>query len=110
MRKLKVWWATLRWWQKGLLALPVGVVALALLAGALWPKSRSSPLMSSVIEIPPSVGAQEVEGKVDAVVAAMANEIAAAKEAAADEKTRITNARDFAGVDNVLYGRDRDSK
>jgi hypothetical protein len=110
MRKLKTWWATLRWWQKGLLALPVGVVALALLVGALWPKSRSSPPAVPSTEIPPSIAAQEVEGKVDAVIAATANEIAAAKEVAADEKTRITSAADFAGVDAILYGHDHDRK
>ena len=105
MQKLKTWWATLKWWQKGLFALPVGIVALALLLGALWPRAHLPAPETPATPIPPSTGAREVESRVNVVLADIAKEIAIAKEKARDDKTKIIDADDFADVDDILYGR-----
>lgn len=105
MNKLKTWWATLAWWQKGLAALPVGLVALALLAGALWPRKQTPLPVLPVAEIPPSVAAVDVQAQLDSVVEHLHQNEQAAEEAATDAKAKIDRASSLADVDAVLYGK-----
>jgi hypothetical protein len=110
MQKLKTWWATLKWWQKGLLALPVGLLALVLLLGALWPRARPPALETPATPIPPSTGAQAVETKLDVILADINSQVRAAKEKAKNAKEAIAEADDLAGVDAILYGRKPEGK
>jgi hypothetical protein len=110
MQKLKVWWSTLKWWQKGLLALPVGLLALALLVRALWPRARSPVPKTPATPIPPSTGAQAVETKLDVILANINEEVKVAKEKAKNAKEAIAEADDLAGVDAILYGRKPEGK
>jgi hypothetical protein len=105
MNKLKTWWATLTWWQKGLAALPVGLVALALLAGALWPRKQVPLPVLPVAEILPSVAAVDVQAQLDGVVEQLHKNEQAAEEAATDAKAKIDRASSLAGVDAVLYSK-----
>jgi hypothetical protein len=104
MNKLKTWWATLAWWQKGIAALPVGLVALALLAGALWPRKQVPLPVLPVAEIPPSVAAVDVQAQLDVVVEQLHKNEQAAEEAATDAKAKIDRAGTFSAVDDVLRG------
>jgi hypothetical protein len=105
MNKLKTWWATLQWWQKGLAALPVGLVALALLAGALWPRKQTPLPVLPVAEIPPSAAAVDIQAQLDVVVERLHKNEQAAEEAASDAKAKIDRASTFSAVDDVLYGK-----
>ncbi len=108
MAKLKAWWSTLKWWQKGLLALPVGLGALALLAGAFLHREKPPLPVLPIGEIPPSNAAVDVQAQLDAVVEQLHENEKAAEEAATDAKAKIDSASTFAGVDDVLYGREGD--